>query len=107
VVAHIDGFDPVALLHWLGWSAPEAVRQSAGRLLLRAKSIDPMGNWHKVVRLGRSGMWQKLRGEALVAMDRRIAAEMLLQLYEDLVSCGVARAGTGVRTCRSCRTHQT
>ncbi|HXG65530.1 MAG TPA: hypothetical protein VNO70_10510, partial [Blastocatellia bacterium] len=45
---------------------------------------DPLNDWYELVRLCRPDKWQKLRGDALVAMDHRIAAEILLRFYEDL-----------------------
>ena len=85
----MDAFDPVDLLHWLGWT-PERVRKEAEALITRATFIDPLEDWLDLVRLCRPSKWENLRGDALIAMDHRIAGEMLLLFYEDLVAKGVA-----------------
>lgn len=78
-----ETFDPVAMLQWLGWEG-EHVREGAEGLLTRAHRIDPLREWHELVRLCRPDKWQELRGDALVAVDHRIAAEILLRFYADL-----------------------
>lgn len=78
-------FDPVRALESLRWAAG-AVREAAEGLLSAASYIDPLGDWYEVVRLGRPRKWEKLRLAALLAMEHRIAAEMLLLFYEDLVA---------------------
>ena len=84
-------FDPSQMLDWLGCDA-EWVRNAAGRLLSSANGLDPLDDWVKLVRLVRPEAWDQLKGDALVAIDHRIAAEMLLQFYEDLARAGVAPA---------------
>lgn len=84
-----QGFDPVAILGWLGWQA-EQVRDTAERLLSMAHSVDPLRDWRELVRLAHPTKWEKLRGDALVAHDHRMAAEILLRFYEDLVQVGAA-----------------
>ena len=63
---------------------PEAIAATAETLLLRAKSIDPMGQFYEVVRQAHPSTWANLRGDALLAMDYRVAAEILLRTMEDL-----------------------
>jgi hypothetical protein len=82
-------FGPVATLHWVGWN-PERIKDEAERLLSSANYIDPLEHWHELARLVRFDKWQELKGDALVAMDHRIAAEMLLLFYEDLARADVA-----------------
>lgn len=84
-----ETFDPAGMLAWLGWDS-ERVRGEASRLLRAAESIDPLGEWHRLVRAGRPATWDKLRFDALIASDHRVAAEVLLSFYEDLVSAGLA-----------------
>ncbi len=81
-------FDPVSLLTWLGMSQ-EAVFETGERLLVTADFMDPLGDWWDVVRFGRRDRWQRLKGEALLALDHRIAAEIILRFHEDLVAHGV------------------
>jgi hypothetical protein len=81
--------DPAALLNWLGLEA-EHIKKEAERLLWRARGLDPLSEWVDLVRLCHSEKWKELRGDALIAMDHRIAAEILLLFYEDLVKVGLA-----------------
>ena len=80
---------PVEILEWLGWDA-EHVLKTADSLLTTANSIDPLEHWIELVRLTRFDKWNELSGKALLAMDHRIAAEMLLLFYEDLVEADAA-----------------
>lgn len=84
-----QSFDPVGLLEWLGWDA-ERVRTSATSLALHASFLDPLEGWGDLIRHIRPSKWAQLRGDALMALDHRIAAEMLWQYYEDLTLAGAA-----------------
>ena len=77
------------MLNWIGWDAKQ-IRDTAGRLLRVADSIDPLRDWYELVRLCHPEKWEKLRGDALVALDHRIAAEILLRFYEDLAQVDAA-----------------
>jgi hypothetical protein len=81
---YADGFDPKATLDWLGWR-PEQLKDTAYRLLGRAHDIDPQQRWHRLARLVEPTRWADLGGLALAANDDRVAAEVLLHCYEDLV----------------------
>ena len=67
---------------------PAQVRAQAEYLFPHAKTFDPLGGWHRVVRLANSASRQELRGDALLALDMRCAAEMLLLFCEDLADRG-------------------
>ncbi|MDE0602016.1 MAG: hypothetical protein OXI56_09535 [bacterium] len=69
---------------------PDMLLGEAEDLLLGARSFDPLGEWHQIVRAGTPDRWPDLRFDALQAMDWRIAAEMLLFFYEDLADQGLA-----------------
>jgi hypothetical protein len=80
-----DSFDPMAMSRQLQYPAAQA-RQDAEWLLLRAHSIDPVGSsWSQLMRRAPRKAWKDLKNEALLAMDYREAAELLLLFYEDLV----------------------
>lgn len=64
--------------------APEVIAATSQALLLKAKSIDPMGQFNELIRQAHPGTWASLRGDALLAMDYRIAAEILLRALDDL-----------------------
>lgn len=83
-----QAFDPVRMSRMLGYSAQQA-RQDAEWLLLRAHNLDPLGDsWGRLVRRAPSSKWKDLKNDALLAMDYRIAAEILLLFYEDLADRG-------------------
>jgi hypothetical protein len=86
---YANGFDPNAMLAWLGWQ-PEQLKAAAYQLLSHAHSIDPQQRWHRLARLADPERWGELRGLALAANDHRVAAELLLLFYEDLVELGGA-----------------
>jgi hypothetical protein len=62
----------------------------AQHLLWFPERKDPLGPWIDVVREGDPQQWDKLRGDALTAMEHRIAAEIFLGAYEHLVRDGLA-----------------
>lgn len=84
---HREAFIPSAMLAWLGWDA-SAVEEAAERLLTTAHRIDPLRDWHALVRQVRPEQWETLRGDALTAHEHRVAAEMLLHFREDLAREG-------------------
>jgi hypothetical protein len=83
------GFDPVATAERLS-IAPDEVRKFAERLLDRAHTIDPNGGWSKLINRAPSRAWKTLTGDALIALDHRLAAEILLRFYDDLSRLGGA-----------------
>jgi hypothetical protein len=89
VAYYSDSVDPKALLSWIGWS-PEKIKTSAERLLREANNIDPLEDWYELVRLCHPDQLNKLRGDALIALDHRRAAELLLRFYEDLIRADAA-----------------
>jgi hypothetical protein len=85
-----DSFDPVAMSTRLGYPATQA-RQDAEWLLARAHKLDPVGDsWSRLIRRAPSTAWEGLKDAALMAMDYRQAAEILLLFYEDLADHGQA-----------------
>lgn len=77
-------FDPSTVITRFGWT-PEELARTADELLFRAGSSDPLkGEWSELVQRASSRSWDKLEGHIVVALDARIAAEILLLCYEDL-----------------------
>jgi hypothetical protein len=76
-------FDPVATAAALEVTADEIYRE-AERLLFRASRLDPMGEWSHLVRRAPRKTWRSLTDNALMALEHRMAAEVLLLFYEDL-----------------------
>lgn len=70
------------LLTWLGVELG-VLHGQAQLLLTAAKAIDPLADWGPLTGHASSAARHKLKGAALVAVDLREAAELLLRLYED------------------------
>lgn len=84
-----QSLDVGALLKWLGWTA-DSVRAVAEGLIARGHGMDPLRRWLDLVRLVHPEHWDRLEGDALMAIELRRAGEMLLVFYGDLVSQGLA-----------------
>jgi hypothetical protein len=82
-------FDPAAYLTTLGIGASD-VKDMALFLLKRAGRIDPFGDWLDLIAAGTPDKWDRLLGDGRISMELRVAAELLLRFYEDLVSAGGA-----------------
>jgi hypothetical protein len=77
-------FDPVQMQAWLQYST-EQLYEDAEWLLSHAYSMDPVGSdWGRLMRRAPAKSRKYLKDAALIAMDDRIAAEILLRFYEDL-----------------------
>lgn len=82
-------FDPEATLHSLGWDATDLLR-AADDLLIWLHRVDPLRReWSELARRAPQRSWDDLQGDALAAMDKRVAAEILLRCYEDLAARGL------------------
>ena len=84
-------YDPVAMSEILQVK-PAEIEASAESLLNRAHTIDPTGDWSRLIRRAPERAWKTLTGDALIAHDYRLAAEVLLQYYEDLLDLEAANA---------------
>ena len=84
-------FDPAAVLHETTWSADDVLK-AAEDLLHIANRTDPNGRWTRLIARAPKKSWDDLRREPLVAMEHRIAAELLLQFHEDLAARGIAKS---------------
>lgn len=85
----VNASDPATVSQWLGWS-PTGVMAWAERLVIAANGLDPARRWLRLLRLVDPDQWRLLGGDVLLAMDHRIAAEMLFLFHEDLVARGAA-----------------
>jgi hypothetical protein len=83
--------DAKSMLGWLRLKPDEIVDLADG-LVLRIKSSDPIDQWVDLVRLMSPDKWKGVTGEARVALDHRLAAEMLMRLRDDLTDEGIAPA---------------
>jgi hypothetical protein len=82
-------FDPAAALSRIGWSVEEVLKV-AEALLAQGHGMDPAAAFHEITRLIHPSHWKKLKGNSRTAMDYRVAGEMFLSFYEDLVRVGAA-----------------
>jgi len=95
--AFARNFDPTTTLDALE-ASPDDMLRAAESLLIGLHRIDPNGDeWSELIRRAPRRSWRGLSGESLVALDHRIAAEILLRCYEDLARRGVC-APLGERT---------
>jgi len=85
--AFARGFDPVELYQWLDWQSAD-LQKVAEALLWEAHSHDPLKNWRELVSHIHPEHWAQLEGEGLLAIDLRVAAEMILRFLEDLAKRG-------------------
>jgi hypothetical protein len=84
-------FEPVRTQAWLSCPAEQIRKDAEFLLLMRAHRRDPVGNdWSQLMRRAPAKSRKHLKDAALVAMDDRIAAEILLRFYEDLALRGHA-----------------
>lgn len=82
-------FEPTELLAWTERTPDELLALAEG-LLTAGWWNDPLRGWDELVAQVRPQQWLKLRGNALITIDHKIAAEQVLRFYEDLVDVGAA-----------------
>jgi len=78
-----DSYDAEAAGRRLSVTGTE-VLHFAEQQLLHANSLDPLGPWARLVRHAKPDYQKKLKGLAMLCLDLRTAAEMLLLFAEDL-----------------------
>jgi hypothetical protein len=79
----LQAFDPTETLTWLGLSLDQIVRQLTN-LHTTASFCDDTGEFYELIRRAKAKAWESLRGDAAVAMDYRLAADILARFAEDL-----------------------
>jgi len=84
-------FDPKAALDAVD-VAPNDVADRAQRILSGAHAFDPLAQWSSLVALTHHSHWYRLKGLARLAIDHRIAAEMLLICHGELAEKGLTPA---------------
>jgi hypothetical protein len=78
-----QSFDPAAILQWTQLGLADVVA-AADQLRHLAVGIDVLGSFYDLVRRADSRAWGTLRGDALIAMDYRVASEALDAFADDL-----------------------
>lgn len=76
-------FDALSRRQLFGLTPEELVGLADG-LLFHASTFDPLGRWYDLIRRAHPDTWKELEGSARLAMDYRIASEVLLRFVEDL-----------------------
>lgn len=76
-------FDPTEALRWIGLDRV-GVAAAADQLRHLGAGIDPLGVFYDIVRRAEPEAWSTLSGDALIAMDYRMAAEVLDAFADDL-----------------------
>jgi hypothetical protein len=94
----VNDHDPCSESEFLDELDADRLERQAEVLLSNARSFDPLGEWHRVVRIGRPSRWTALKGDALLAHEQRIAAELILHFLEDQAIQGRHRAREPVST---------
>jgi hypothetical protein len=94
-------FSAQARLALLGL-APEALAVTGKALLNQASFGDPLGQWYDLIRQADPRGWSQFRGDVLLRMDYRIAAEIMLRFLDELgredSSASPPRAGRMYKT---------
>jgi hypothetical protein len=90
-----DGLPLERVLRWLGVD-PQWLYDAGQQLISVTDWSDPLGPWSELVAHAAPSQWASLRGQALTAVDLRIAAEMLLRYHDQLVERRRARRPTPV-----------
>ena len=86
-----QAFDRPQMLDWLGLTLEQIERQITS-LLTTASFTDDTGEFYDLIRRASADAWKSLRGDAVVAMDYRLAADILSRFAEDLNPGGDAGA---------------
>jgi hypothetical protein len=80
---YVASFDPIATLGLLGWT-PEDLYETGTSLVYEASARDPLDHWLDLVRLVHPDRWDRLKGDARLAVDFRVAAELIFRFLENL-----------------------
>ena len=85
----------------LGYPGKQAL-DDAEHLLHLAGTCDPLDRpWNLLIRRAKPEAWDRLSGSVLLALDLRLAAEILLNYYEDLAAIGQVPSLSAVPTMAS------
>lgn len=76
-------FEPGDMLTWLGLPSGQITTQESALRLMGA-ARDDMGDFYDLIRRASSEVWDTMRGDALAAMDYRLAADILDHFAEAL-----------------------
>lgn len=75
--------DPAHMQDWLHLSREQLASQ-ANHLKVVASMRDVLGDFYDLVRRSHAGAWETMRGDALAALDTRLAADVLDRFIKDV-----------------------
>jgi hypothetical protein len=76
-------FEPATMLAWLG-VPPDQITTEESDLRLKGTFRDDLGDLYDIVRRAKADAWESTSGDALAAMDFRLAADILARFAEEL-----------------------
>lgn len=79
----VETFDPAEMLRWLDLPL-DLIERQATSLRAAASLCDDTGDFYELIRRAKADAWKSLRGDAAVAMDYRLAADVLDRYAEEL-----------------------
>jgi len=79
----LEAFDPAEMLNWLGLSL-DSIERQATSLRGTASVCDDTGDFYELIRRAKAEAWESLRGDAAVALDYRLAADILDRYADEL-----------------------
>ncbi len=88
---------PDGLARELGWAKADLHAAATG-LLREASMTDPLAQWLELVRQVHPDHWFRLQGSARLAIEQRVAAEMIFGLLDDLESLDPMPSSPAVST---------
>lgn len=90
-----DEYDVMRQLEFLATIgvALDDVHLFAEDLLFRARRLDPTGQWGALIRRAPIKKWESTKGDLALALEQRLAAEILLRFYEDAGGASLTQPG--------------
>jgi hypothetical protein len=82
-----QAFDAADMVGWLGLATAQ-VEAQAGDMRIDAAFRDDTGDFYDLIRRSSAKAWDTLRGDALNAMDFRLAADILDRFHEEATGSG-------------------
>ena len=76
-------FNREQMREWLGLTLDQ-IEQAVTDLRVRATFCDDTGQFYDLIRRASADAWNSLRGDALIALDLRLGADILTRFGEDL-----------------------
>ncbi len=80
-------YNPDGMVNWLAVTAAQ-IEAQAGDLRIAAAFRDDTGDFYDLIRRSSAKAWETLRGDALNAMDFRLAADILDRFHEETAGTG-------------------